>query len=356
MKRCLVVLLLCCVSAFASAGSGVRVLPQDSGVDVRLRGISTVDADIAWASGAKGTVLRTLDGGRHWRRIALPGADELDFRDIEGFDARTAVVLAIGPGEASRVYRTEDGGEHWQLALHNRDPRAFFDCMVFEGQRGWLLGDPVAGRFQVHATDDGGRNWRLLPDGPRAVEGEAAFAASGTCIARAGAVLAVATGGSRSALHFRRDGAVQWQRAASGFNAGAESKGVFSLAAADPAGFIAVGGDFRAETAPASAAKFAAGAPVAVHEGKGDQVVPEPSADAGFDVMPLPATPGYRSGVACIRDGTRCVAVGPSGVDAWGGDGWEQVSATGYDAIDITGNAGWASGDGGRIARIEVGD
>src|SRR3546814_4692115 len=93
------------------------------------------------------------------------------------------ILLAIGPGEASRVYRTEDGGEHWQLALDNRDPRAFFDCMVFEGQRGWLLGDPVAGRFQVHATDDGGRSWRLLPDGPRAEAGEAAFAASGTCIA-----------------------------------------------------------------------------------------------------------------------------------------------------------------------------
>src|SRR3546814_10031662 len=92
MERCLVVLLLCCVSAFASAGGGVRVLPQDSGVDVRLRGISAVDADVAWASGAKGTVLRTLDGGRHWRHIVVPGADELDFRDVEGFDARAAVV------------------------------------------------------------------------------------------------------------------------------------------------------------------------------------------------------------------------------------------------------------------------
>src|SRR5690606_25118874 len=194
--------------------------------------------DVAWASGAEGTVLRTLDGGKHWRRIGVPGANELDFRDVEGFDARTAVVLAIGPGEASRVYRTEDGGGHWQLALHNRDPRAFFDCMVFEGERGWLLGDPVEGRFQIHATDDGGRTWRRLPDGPRAVEGEAAFAASGTCIARAGAVLAVATGGSRSAVHVHRDGAVQWQRVASGFDAGAESKGVFSLAATGADGFI----------------------------------------------------------------------------------------------------------------------
>lgn len=356
MERCLVFLLLCCASAVASAASGVRVLPQDSGVDVRLRGISAVDGDIAWASGAKGTVLRTLDGGKHWRRIAVPDADELDFRDIEGVDARTAVVLAIGPGEASRVYRTEDGGEHWQLALRNHDPRAFFDCMVFEGERGWMLGDPVEGRFQVHATDDGGRSWRLLPDGPRAVEGEAAFAASGTCIARAGVVLAVATGGSRSAVHLLRDDAGQWQRVASGFDAGAESKGVFSLAATGSDGFIAVGGDFRAEVAPASAAKLAVGASAAVHEGTGGKAAPEPSADAGFDVTPLPMTPGYRSGVVCNNAGTRCVAVGPSGVDAWDGEDWEQVSATGYDAIDINGNVGWSSGEDGRIARIESGN
>src|SRR3546814_20332990 len=99
---------------------------------------------------------------------------------------------------------------------------------------------------------------------------------------------------------------------------------------------------------------FVAGASAAVHADMGDQPAPEPSADLGFDVMPLPATPGYRSGVACMEGGPRCIAVGPSGVDAWDGGGWEPVSATGYDAIDITGNVGWATGDDGRIARLEI--
>src|SRR3546814_7836152 len=58
---------------------------------------------------------------------------------------------------------------------------------------------------------------------------------------------------------------------------------------------------------------FVAGASAAVHADMGDQPAPEPSADLGFDVMPLPATPGYRSGVACMEGGPRCIAVGPSG-------------------------------------------
>ncbi|MDN5780856.1 MAG: hypothetical protein L0H23_02350 [Luteimonas sp.] len=343
---------------FAATGAcaGIRIAPQHGGVEVRLRGISAVDGDVAWASGREGVVLRTLDGGKHWQLIDVPGADALDFRDIEGFDADTAVILAIGPGEASRVYRTGDGGRSWQIALHNRDPRAFFDCMVFDGQRGWMLGDPVESQFQIHATDDGGRSWTLLPDGPDAADGEAAFAASGSCIARVGTTLVVATGGTQSRVHFRHDGAAKWTSAASGFEAGSESKGVFSMApVAQSAGFIAVGGDFRAEGLPAGAVRFlAADAPVPGNEIRDGQAVPEPLADARFDATSLPATPGYRSGVACAATATTCIAVGPTGVDAWNGLEWRSLSTTGYDAIDITGHIGWATGDDGRIARIEI--
>ena len=116
--------------------AAVRMTPQDSGVAVRLRGISAVSADVAWASGREGTVLRTVDGGAHWQVMKVPGAEALDFRDVEGFDRDSAVVLSIGPGEASRVYRTVDGGKTWQLALQNHDARAFFDCMAFDGAHG----------------------------------------------------------------------------------------------------------------------------------------------------------------------------------------------------------------------------
>ena len=203
MRRALIAIAAATFAASALAANPT-LQTQDSGVTVRLRGISAVDGNIAWASGREGTVLRTVDGGAHWINVSVPDAKALDFRDVEGFDANTAVVLSIGPGEQSRVYRTEDGGKSWKLALKNDDERAFFDCMVFEGQNGWMLGDPVDGRYQIRETRDGGRTWALQANGPEALKDEAAFAASGTCIARGTkGQLYIAGGGAASRIQSR---------------------------------------------------------------------------------------------------------------------------------------------------------
>ena len=323
--------------AAGAASAEIRIVLQDSGVKVRLRGISAVSGDIAWASGREGTVLRTVDGGKRWQAIKVPRANELDFRDVEGFDADTAVVLSIGPGEASRVYRTEDGGKRWKLTLQNEDPRAFFDCMAFDGDKGWMMGDPVDGRFQVYATQDAGRNWKLLPAGPKAGEGEAAFAASGTCIAFAQGALMIGTGGSQARVHVSRDGGSTWQASDSGMSRGKPEAGVFSLAPT-PLGVFAVGGDYKAEQAPGNAAEWRLG-------------------NKQNPLIAAIAPRGYRSGAGCV-DATplKCVAVGPSGVDAWNSVAWSKVSDTGYDAIDLAGSIGWISGDAGRIARVVITD
>ena len=57
-----------CAAAIAqSPATGPRWEPQTSGVTARLRGVSAVTERVAWASGATGTVLRTVDGGVTWR-------------------------------------------------------------------------------------------------------------------------------------------------------------------------------------------------------------------------------------------------------------------------------------------------
>lgn len=318
----------------------VRITPQDSGVKVRLRGISAVSADVAWASGREGTVLRTVDGGKHWQTIKVPDAGELDFRDVEGFDADTAVVLSIGPGEASRVYRTEDGGKSWKLALQNKDLRAFFDCMVFEGDKGWMLGDPVDGHYQIRETDDGGRTWRLWDNGPAALKDEAAFAASGTCIVRASYQGLVIVGGGSASRAQVFEGVKAWHAYDAPMQHRVPAAGIFSATSSGGV-IVMVGGDFENET-QGSAAWLG----ITAH---------------GNRFRPLPPPRGYRSGVACLRNNA-CISVGPTGVDSIDDPtdkkpkGWRAVSDTGYDAIDLNGRTGWASGDAGRIARIEITD
>jgi len=257
--RGIVVTLLVAASFGAVAGEQLRVQAQHSGTTVRLRGISAVDADIAWASGREGTVLRTLDGGRTWSSVSVPDAKALDFRDIEAFDANNAVVLSIGPGDVSRVYRTDNGGKSWALVLQNRDERAFFDCMAFDGQRGWMLGDPVDGKFQIHATRDAGRTWTLQSTGPEALKDEAAFAASGTCIATTpwGERLAV-TGGAAARAMLGDSGERLWFPHATPMVHRIPAAGIFSATAMGE-DMLLVGGDFEHEaTGSAARVRFVA--------------------------------------------------------------------------------------------------
>src|SRR5581483_1330200 len=93
--------------------------PQNSGTTSSLRGMSVVDGKIAWASGTRGTYLRTTDGGETWTPAQVAGAETLDFRDVQAFDASTAYLLAAGPGEASRIFKTTDGGAHWTAQYAN---------------------------------------------------------------------------------------------------------------------------------------------------------------------------------------------------------------------------------------------
>ena len=313
------------------ASASVRVEMQRSGVDARLRGVSAVNAKVAWASGSKGTVLRTIDGGAHWQHLVVPDADKLDFRDVEGFDADNAVIMAAGPGVMSRVFRTRDGGATWTQVLDTSNEKAFFDCMTFEGQRGWLLGDPIGDRYQLYTTRDGGWHWTLDDNGPPALKDEAAFAASGTCIARLKGAIAVVSGGMAARLHLLRDGQHDWRAMDTGMARGKPAAGAFSVAAWRGGAFV-VGGEYTAEQAPGNAATLPSLAARAMH----------------ID----PAPRGYRSGAACTP--RICIVVGPAGVDAWDGERWTMISDASFDAVSIRGNTAWLSGAKGGLGKITL--
>ena len=76
-----------------------------------FRGLSVVSPTVAWISGTKGTYARTNNSGKTWSVGIVPGAEKLDFRDVEAFGEETAYLLSAGQGDASRIYKTTDGGK-----------------------------------------------------------------------------------------------------------------------------------------------------------------------------------------------------------------------------------------------------
>jgi photosystem II stability/assembly factor-like uncharacterized protein len=241
MRLFLLVLLTTCLFA-------QNPIPLNSGTTENLRGVSVVSDQIAWASGTHGTYLRTLDGGKTWHSAQVPGAEALDFRDLEAFSPDLAYLLAAGPGDQSRIYKTTDGGKNWALQFTDSDPKGFLDCMAFwDRDHGIAVGDPINGKFELLETNDG-KTWRQIQSTslPPAIEGEGAFAASGTCIAVQGKTnVWFGTGGKVSRVFRSTDRGKTWTVADSPILRGEASTGIFSVAFQDPRRGVIAGGDYK---------------------------------------------------------------------------------------------------------------
>jgi hypothetical protein len=152
---------------------------QDSGSTASLRGIDSVDGTVAWASGTEGTVLKTTDGGAHWQKCAVPDTDKdgatLDFRGVQAWDGATAIVMASGPGDKSRLYKTTDGCKSWTLAFRNPDKDGFWDAVWIAGAKtALMIGDPIPHKeldrfkvrqffhFPLYGSIDAGDTWNRL--------------------------------------------------------------------------------------------------------------------------------------------------------------------------------------------------
>jgi photosystem II stability/assembly factor-like uncharacterized protein len=228
--------------------ASAQTTPLDSHTTADLRGVSAISRAI-WASGTHGTYVRSLDGGTTWIPAQMPGAEGVDFRDVEAFSADEAFLLAAGPGDQSRIYKTTDAGQHWALQFTNSDPKGFYDCFAFwDRNHGIAVGDPVDGRFELLTTDDGGAHWAQLPNAsrPEALPREGAFAASGTCIAIEGSDnVWFATGGPAARVFRSTDRGRSWKVTETPLAHGSDSSGIFSIAFLDPKHGLIAGGDYQ---------------------------------------------------------------------------------------------------------------
>ena len=324
--------------------SGVSAQPKwtkyDVGTDASFRGLDVESKKVIWASGTGGTVIRTTNGGKSWKVFKVPGAEKLDFRDIEAFGKNVAYVLSIGNGEQSRIYKTEDGGETWQLQFTNPIKEAFFDSIAFWNKdHGVAQSDPVDGRYVFYETRDG-RTWNRMPPEkmPEAREGEAAFAASGTCIVTKGnKEIFLITGGKAARVFYSKDRGQSWNHAETPMPSGDAGTGIFGFAIRGKRAVI-VGGDYtKPQVMKGTLAR---------------------SFDKGrnWTANGIPNTFGYRSGVAFV-DSYTLVVVGISGSDISfdGGLRWQNLDEIERNSVAARGKkAIWAVGPRGEVSKLEI--
>lgn len=314
---------------------------QKQNIDTKasLRGLAVVSDKIIWASGTGGTVLRTTDGGKNWSVIKVPDAEKLDFRDIEAFDADTAYILSIGTGDASRIYKTTDGGKTWRLQFKNTNEKAFFDALAFwDKQNGMAMSDPVDGKYFLLKTTDG-ETWTPADNDKmeRAKDGEAAFAASGTCLLTQGKNSIFLVSGGTDARVFRSENrGLTWFVANTPIVRGTAGSGIFSLAMVDAKRGVIVGGNYEKPNEINDNLAF--------------------TNDGGKTWTLGKGLNGYRSGVAYV-DKKTLIAVGSSGSDlsADGGETWKNLDRENYNAVAARGKkAIWAVGASGLVAKLKL--
>ena len=222
--------------------------PQNSGTTSGLIAVSPVNPQVVWASGRDGTFTVTTDGGKTWNAGVVPGAEALQFRDVQAFSASTAYLMSLGTsGDPTdfRIYKTEDGGATWTIQFVNQNPNAFYDGIAFwTPHRGIAHSDSANGIFPDLRTTDG-TTWQDISNNmPPALPGEFSFASSGTCVTTQGGRNAwIATGGAAVArVLATRDGGDTWNA----YNTpllSSPSAGAFTVAFRNPFHGIVGGGD-----------------------------------------------------------------------------------------------------------------
>jgi photosystem II stability/assembly factor-like uncharacterized protein len=150
-------------AAAALAGTGAQARPLDHRV---LRRFEPRTATTWWAivdanATGKSSVVRTEDGGRHWRDVTPP-LRTVSASAFVGSDAAWIEAGALFPPGSEPVYRTLDGGRSWRLL--GRVPSGC-ELDFVDTRHGWCaFAGAAAGSstLRLYRTSDGGSSWRLV--------------------------------------------------------------------------------------------------------------------------------------------------------------------------------------------------
>jgi len=334
MKTKIALPILSALLLFASGlmAQHIEILQQDK--PTSIRGLSVVDDSTAWISGSRGNIAKTTDGGNTWKWQQVKGFEKADFRGIEAFSAKEAVIMSSGT--PALILKTTDGGNTWTEKYRNADTSYFFDAIAFETPKhGFVLGDPINNKFVLMETKDGGETWAMFKNRPDAFPGEAAFAASGTCLRVDKNEVVIVTGGSQARQLDYVIKSNLWDYWALPITHGKASCGAFSFAKADDhSSKIYIGGDYSSDHKTDSVASYIKYVDNSIN-------------------TPIRSPSGFQSCVEYLKDQTFLSTGTPgSNITVDGGKTWAKIDDVSYNVCRKAkkGKLILLAGDRGKIA------
>jgi len=320
--------------------------PLQTNTQVSIRSIQAFDDSTIWATGNGGTILKSFDAGETWEILTIPGHESSDFRDIQLFGKKKAIVMAIG--SPAKIFRTNNGGKSWWLTYFNEDPDIFLDGMTFINDKiGVAFGDALGTHIPILRTINGGNSWEMLPqnDLPIALPKEGGFAASGTSIRSLDDnTVIIGMGYPRGRILISNDKGLTWEFHLSHLGNNENSRGVYSMAFKKDSTIngsnvgLAVGGSWE--------------------DSDNNNLVLSRSINGGKDwtVVSDNGPLGYRSAVGFVPNKNIAICTGTNGADMSFDDGlrWKSFSTEGFNAIGFapSGKFAYLAGGNGRISRI----
>jgi photosystem II stability/assembly factor-like uncharacterized protein len=156
-----------------AVGSGARRLHEttDGGFtwtalgnapDTTMYAVDFADSSTGWAVGYNGFIIKTTDGGRHWRSQSVSPVYPITLYGVDALDSETVFVA----GDNALLLKSTDGGSSWRNAPRLFNTPTDWRCVRFISRSVGFAGGL---KSRILMTTDGGERWSSVhnPGGER---------------------------------------------------------------------------------------------------------------------------------------------------------------------------------------------
>ena len=331
MNRLLVIyFLLNITNIFSQSINGENHGIRKFNLDYSTRALEVENDSTCWFSGSNNRFGYTNDFGKTWKEnIIKYDTFNLEFRSIS---ITTTSVFILSVGTPALLFKIEKKTLNYKLVYNETYDKTFYDSMQFwDNENGIAVGDPTEDCMSIIITKDGGNTWNKIAceNLPKAVEGEAAFAASNTNISLANDMAFIVSGGKEANILVGNDYGKSWKKYKTPIIQGQKMTGIFSVDNLSMDTVIIAGGNWSSKENKDKAMAI--------------------SKDKGITWELKKNNPGYISCIQFIPKTKNLIACSTTGIyyseDL--AESWVKVSKEGYYSFQISKNGEFLYFSGG---------